>query len=74
MLATPHEHNEHCTERGFNRCGFTRGQLVDVMTPKTKMLAEFFEIDEDKLEHEKVAMLDEMRDATIAARDRAAAE
>lgn len=39
------------------------GNLYLCNTPKRKLLAEFFEIDSDKLEAEKLQMLDRMREA-----------
>lgn len=61
-LATKHEHDSEC--RGPSRlrvCGFTSSQLEPVYIPRTALLAEFFDIDERKIEKEKRAMLDALR-------------
>jgi hypothetical protein len=47
---------------GKNRCGFYDGELFMSHASITKLLAEFFEIDLKKLEIEKEAMLDTMRE------------
>jgi hypothetical protein len=47
---------------GKNRCGFHDDELFLSHASITKLLAEFFEIDLKKLEIEKEAMLDAMRE------------
>jgi hypothetical protein len=61
-----HRHDESCTEDGTKGVGrFTCGSSTSVLYPVScntrKLLAEFFEIDEAKLEDEKRAMLAALR-------------
>jgi hypothetical protein len=62
-LAGYHEHAPECYDSdGDETCGMsTTSDLFAVTAPLTKLLAEFFEIDENKIEAEKRAMLDELR-------------
>jgi hypothetical protein len=63
-LANYHEHAPSCIDSdGDVVCGggFGIDRLYPVHERLTKLLAEFFEIDEDKIEAEKRAMLDELR-------------
>lgn len=57
VLAVRHQHTEDCIED----CGARRGELIPLAIPVHKLLAEFFDIDEDKLDDEKRAMLEELR-------------
>lgn len=72
-LAVRHEHTEHCYEQrervnGVGTfvssaicCGYGSGDLVSARIPFRQLLAEFFEIDEEKIETEKREMLEELR-------------
>lgn len=67
----PHVHDESCPgwdhERGkYNPglgdgCSFHSGDMIHCNTPLEKLLAEFFNIDMDKVEEERRAILDYMR-------------
>ena len=60
-LAFRHEHDKGCRNGlGFNECGYRNGDFVRVGSTK-KLIAEFFEIDEKKLENEKLVMLVRLR-------------
>ncbi len=61
VLAKIHEHTDHCYEDGDRVCGASKDELVLDMTRLEKHLANFFEIDLDKVEAEKRALLDEIR-------------
>ncbi len=64
VLASPHNHNSFCRdEKGHLNCDAHSGELVGVHVGINKLLAEFFEIDLDKIEVEKRALLDEIRKA-----------
>lgn len=66
-LGKYHEHTDDCWEPGEDNterrrtCGTPSGVLYPAPVNVRKLLAEFFEISEDKLEAEKLAMLDEVR-------------
>ena len=66
-LGEYHEHTDDCWLPGDNQTAARRmcGMGVQTLYPAAlnvrKLLAEFFEIDEEKLEAEKRAMLDELR-------------
>lgn len=65
-LAVQHEHNESCHEEGrWNRCGYSAGDYVPAFASTRNLLAEFFAIDEERLEREKRAMLAEMRGESV---------
>lgn len=61
-LCKPHEHEPECYA-GAQRpqCGLAEGEFVPVMRPIRKLLAEYFDIDEQKCEDEKRAILDELQ-------------
>jgi hypothetical protein len=66
VLAEYHKHSPHCYEADDADqedpiCHWSESRLYETMTPVKKLLAEFFEIDEAKLEAEKEQMLDELR-------------
>lgn len=64
VLAKGHEHGETCEdEEGEVNCGQWEGQLYGVQKPITQWLAEYFNIDQRKLDAEKEAMLEELRKA-----------
>ncbi len=67
VLATPHRHTRFCREgedeRGPLNCDAHGGELVGVSVGINTLLAEFFEIDLDKVEAEKRALLDQIRAA-----------
>lgn len=66
-LAVKHEHNESCLEeRRWNRCGHSAGDYLPAFASTRNLLAEFFEIDEEKIENEKRAMLAELRNSQRA--------
>lgn len=48
-------------EKRLELCHFVGDELVPSYTSKMQLLAEFFEIDQKKIEEEKQAMIDEMR-------------
>lgn len=56
-----------CKRERDNRCGGLEQTLYPAIVPVRKLLAAFFEIDEDKLETEKRQMLDECRAANAEA-------
>lgn len=63
-LASRHEHDASCEgEDGYRICGVQKGELLTSTAPLQRLLGEFFEIDEERLEQEKRKMLDEMRAA-----------
>lgn len=61
VLAKTHRHNANCVEEGDRVCGVESNQLVPEFRSIPKWLAQYFDIDEAKLEEEKRAMLDELR-------------
>ena len=69
VLASRHEHTEECRNKGATKgedggylmCGLAKNELMSANVPIRRLLAEFFEIDEEKLEAEKRAMLAELR-------------
>lgn len=62
VLARYHAHDENClNEHGRLGCGMSRERLYPEHLAIRKMLAHYFGIDEDRLEAEKRAMLDEIR-------------
>lgn len=72
-LCREHEHTDDCYEdtdrkRVWPTCELRDGQFIQVYAPITKLLAEYFDIDENKLEREKREMLAEIRERT-ASRD-----
>lgn len=60
-LTVRHEHTTSCREDGYVRCGYSQGEYMPAHTTPHKLLAEFFEIDEKKIETEKRAMLAGLR-------------
>ena len=66
QLGQYHEHTDDCWLPDDNQtaarrvCGMSAQTLYPVALNVRKLLAEFFEIDEEKLEAEKRAMLDEL--------------
>ena len=76
-LAVRHEHTEGCYEEDVRlhgegdppfhwiaRCGYREDALQPAFLAPRKLLAEFFEIDEEELEREKRKMLEELREGT----------
>lgn len=61
VLARSHKHNGNCVEDGKKMCGAENDSLVPVFCSITEWLAQYFDIDEAKLEAEKCAMLDDLR-------------
>jgi hypothetical protein len=59
-LAVAHEHTASCREDGL-RCGYSAGDYLPASASTRELLAEFFDIDESKIENEKRAMLAELR-------------
>lgn len=58
FLAVPHEHSEGCEdEDGDRMCGLHREELCYFGKSIPDLLAEFFEIDMDKVESERRAIL-----------------
>lgn len=67
-IGRPHSHEESGCERetdkhGFRHwdCGLNSGQFERCYTPISELLAEFFGIDQQQLDSEKRAMLEEIR-------------
>lgn len=61
-FATEHEHTESCEDDdGDLQCDLKESELIPVRTPITKLLAEFFQIDLDKIDIEKESMLQSIR-------------
>lgn len=56
-LAEYHRHSESCFKDGRKVCGSSTDELYPAPVSIRKLLAEFFKIDEVKLEQEKHAML-----------------
>lgn len=63
LLSRQHEHTDGCFEKSGHRiCGYCQGDLEPWrVTPVVDLLAEFFEINQAKLEREKVAILRDFR-------------
>lgn len=63
QLCEIHSHSECSRDKdGYGwDCGLERGSYVPIHRPIVKLLAEFFDIDQDRLEAEKQAMLDKLR-------------
>jgi hypothetical protein len=57
VIGEYHSHDAFCTERGVKLCGMITGGIYPAPVNIRKLLAQFFEIDEDVLEEEKRAML-----------------
>lgn len=58
LLAQYHVHTDRCFRAG---CDVSSGELYPVSASITKLLAQYFEIDEDTLEQEKRQMLEELQ-------------
>lgn len=71
QLGQYHEHVDDCwlpgeSQTGRRRvCGMGAQTLYPTPVVVRKLLAEFFEIDEERLDREKCAMLDELRQAQV---------
>lgn len=65
-LATYHRHDAECGSRadGWRKCGMTEDHPYPAQVNIRSLLAEFFQIDEAKLEEEKLAMLAKLRGGT----------
>ena len=63
ILSREHQHSDSCYEDGDRVCGTSKGELVFDHESIQTRLARFFEIDLNKIEQEKRAMLDELRAA-----------
>lgn len=62
QLSEYHTHTDECyDDEGELTCRTSSERLYPAAVNTRKLLAEFFEIDEAKLEEEKVAMLAELR-------------
>lgn len=61
-----HEHVAECRSKdGYLHCGVNKGQKYPAIVQTTKLLAEFFGINERKLQAEKDAMLRWIRAAKV---------
>jgi len=61
-LGEYHEHTQDCFDIDGGRiCGMRTEEMYAVNMPVTNLLAKFFNIDQDKLEEEKRAMLKALR-------------
>lgn len=62
VFGSYHEHDDGCMgSGGFRVCGLRKDELCPTRVNIRTLLAEFFGIDESKIEAEKRQMLDEMR-------------
>jgi hypothetical protein len=61
LIAESHEHSEGCYDCGKQICETSKGQLVPMFISVKAWLAQYFDVDEQKLEEEKRLMLDELR-------------
>lgn len=63
LLSHQHEHTDACFEKSGHRiCGFCQGDLEPWrVTPIVDLLAEFFQIDQKKLDREKERILSDFR-------------
>lgn len=62
FLAIPHRHDIGCEgDDGFPICGLNRDEFQLHLEPKEKMLARFFDIDLNKVERERRALLEALR-------------
>jgi len=64
-MVKEHSHTDGCKDDRSGRyaCGYSDGEYTPLRETQEKLIARFFEIDLKKLEEEKVAMLDECREA-----------
>jgi hypothetical protein len=62
-LANRHEHTDDCKHNGFYMCDFVNGELQPYFYNIEALLAEYFEIDLNKIEDEKLAILESYRKA-----------
>jgi len=66
-LCEVHHHSKDCRGRGrVPECGLSEGEFTPIRRSIIDQLAEHFEIDQQRLEDEKRAMLDELRSANAA--------
>lgn len=66
VIASRHVHTEGCTYEDhddWKTCGMNEGELFAALIPRDSLLAKFFEIDQVKIEKEKLQMLEELRAA-----------
>jgi hypothetical protein len=61
VLAKYHKHSSDCFEDGVRFCSTTEDFLSPQRAPISHWLSRYFDIDEEKLEEEKLQMLDELR-------------
>jgi hypothetical protein len=59
-LARYHEHTPQCYDED-NDCGMYTSRLYIIAESPTKLLADFFEINQKKIDEEKETMLEEVR-------------
>ena len=62
-LCRRHEHDDRCydDDDGSLEWGYRDGELLEVVQSRGRYMADFLDVDSDKLEAEKRAMLDAMR-------------
>src|SRR5271157_2930637 len=66
VLSKRYKHNENCIDDGERVCGTESDLLVPVYCSISQWIAQYFDIDEAKLEAEKRSMLDDLRSGTSA--------
>jgi hypothetical protein len=65
-LAVRHAHVQDCRDSdGSSLCAAQDGELLPANIPIRVLLARYFDINEERLEDEKRAMLDELRDGVV---------
>ncbi len=65
VLAKQHVHNEACIDHhGDQNCGFSGHSLQYRLYDPQLLLAEFFQIDHDKIDREKMQMIEELREGS----------
>lgn len=71
FLAKPHEHTDECyvnsagKENGFRHCDLSTDELQSVHESTESLLARFFNIDMKKVESERRALLDAIRETHV---------
>lgn len=61
VLAKLHEHTDGCIENGIRECGCSEEDFYPLHRPTDQILAEYYDIDLNKVEIEKREMLRTMK-------------
>lgn len=61
-LGKHHQHDDDCFSGGFRMCGYKQDELVRFHYSISGLLAEHFDIDLQKVEAEKMAILEAFRE------------